>query len=194
MKAYYDLVFEGPRDIILGFVEGFIKGSKFEGEAMIIPHNDIEKQRGLKRVLKAVNMKDGETHLIGEQKLLAAISEAVSADKREIALKISSYAPIKSASFEFTMHAFSRKTADEINRVLSDNPNGVKITFSKREEKIWALKKSTGYSPGHEYEFHTSGNVRGNPAHAYKLYNKLKLYELIELGLFRLELGKSVLL
>jgi hypothetical protein len=193
LKTYYDLVLEGSRDVTRGFVEGFIKGSKFEGEAIIIPHNDIERRGGLKNVLKAVNLKDDETHLIGEQKLLAAISEAVSTDKREIALKIGSYAQIKSAFFEFTMHAFSRKTADEINQVFSDTPNGFKITFSKREEKIWALKKSTGYSPGHEYEFHTSGHVRGNPAHAYKLYNKLKLYELIELGLFRLELGEPIL-
>jgi len=193
LKTYYDLVIEGPQDMIKGFIAGFIKGSRLEGEAVIVPEENIEQRSGLEHILRIMRLKESQSHLVAEQGLFTAIMEAVSSEREKIALRVVSYAQIVSAFFDFTLKAFSRQTADDIRKMLADIPDGVEIEYSNWLEEIRPEAKGPeAYAPEHEYELHASGRVKGNPAGIFELYERLESNELIELGLIRLEHGEAI--
>ncbi len=192
MKTYYDLVLEGPEDVIKSFVEGFIKGSGLEGEAVIIPEGHIEKRSGLGQILKIIHLKESESHLVAEQRLFTAITEAVKTEKEKIAIKVVSYTQIISASFDFSFKAFSLQTAEEIKRALKDIPEDVKLEYSKWQEEIRPdAKEKEAYAPEHDYELHASGRVQGNPAHIFAFHERLEAIEMIEAGPIRLNHGET---
>jgi FtsZ-binding cell division protein ZapB len=194
LKTYYDLVLEGPEEVIMGFVAGFIKGRGLEGEAVIIPEGHIEKRSGLGQILKLMHLKESESHLVAEQRLCTAIREAVNSEKEKIAIKVVSYTEIISASFDFTLKAFSHRTAEEIKRALEDVPDDVKLEYSKWQEEIRPdAREKEAYAPEHDYELHASGFVQGNPALIFTLHEKLEAIEMIEAGPIRLHHGKTIL-
>ncbi len=195
MKTYYDLVLEGPEEVIKGFVAGFIKGSGLEGEAVIISEEHIGKRSGLGQILRAMHLKESESHLVVEQRLFTAIMDAVNAEKQKIPVRIISYAEIVSACFEFALKAFSRPTADEIKKNLTDVQDGVTVEYSKWQEEVRPdAKDKEAYAPEHEYELHASGRVHGTPAHVFALYERLEAIELIELEPIQLQHGETILL
>lgn len=194
MKTYYDLVLEGPEEVIKGFVAGFIKGSGLEGEAVIISEEHIGKRSGLEQILRAMRLKESESHLVVDQRLFTAIMDAVSTEKQKIPIKIISYTEIVSACFDFVMKAFSRQTADEIKKNLTDIKDGVTVEYSKWHEEVRPdAKDKEAYAPEHEYELHASGRVNGTPAHVFALYERLEAIELIDLEPIQLQHGKTIL-
>jgi len=179
--------------MIKGFIAGFIKGSRLEGEAVIVPEENIEQRSGLEHILRIMRLKESQSHLVAEQGLFTAIMEAVSSEREKIALRVVSYAQIVSAFFDFTLKAFSRQTADDIRKMLADIPDGVEIDYSNWLEEVRPEAKGTeAYAPEHEYELHASGRVKGTPAGIFELYERLESNELIELGLIQMERGDAI--
>jgi hypothetical protein len=193
LKSYYDVVIEGSEEHVRGFVEGLASFQNLDEETLIIPEDHIGKWTTLDYVRKILQLKKGAVHLIVENTLLNALTGAISSGKRPVSMKILSAKPIRGASFDFSLKAFSRDISEKIKKSVSNLPEGVQVKFSQWDEK--ARPESEGieaYAPEHGYELHASGHMQGPPEEVIRLYEKMETNEMFELDLIQLDYGDPI--
>lgn len=193
MKFYYDMVIEGSEEYVRGFVEGLASCHNLGEDAIIVPEDHIGKWTTLDHLKRVLQLKESAVHLILEKSLLSAFTEALSSGKGPVHLKILSAKPIRSASFDFSLKAFSKDTAEVIKQRVSNLPEGVQVKFSLwREEERPEAEGIEAYAPEHNYELHALGNMQGPPEKVIELHEKMESNELFELGHIQLEYGAPI--
>jgi hypothetical protein len=193
LKDYYDIVIEGSENHVRGFVEGIARCQNLDEDTVIIPEEHVGKWATLDYVKKILQLKESKVHLIVEKNLLTALIEAISSSKKPVPLKILSAKPLRAASFDFSLKAFSKSVAENIKQKVSSLPAGIEVNFSKWHEEVRPEDKGIeAYAPAHDYELHASGHVKGSPAEVIEFYERLETNELVELGLIQMEYGDPI--
>lgn len=193
MKEYHDVVIEGSEDHVRGYVEGLVTCQNLDEDTVIIPEDHVGKWATLDYVKKFLQLKEGKVHLIVEKALLTALIEAIASSKKPVPIKILSARPVRSASFNFSLKAFSKSVAENIKEIISGLPAGIEVKFSKWREDVRPEGKGIeAYTPEHDYELHALGHVQGSPAEVIRLYEKMEVNELIELDPVQLEYGDPI--
>lgn len=193
MKVYYDVVIEGSEDLVRGYVEGLASCQDLDEESIIIPEEHLEKRAVFHSLLKILQLKEDKIHLIVERTVWSALSDTISSGKKPAPFKILAAKPVRAASFDFSLRAFSRDIAERIKQKVSNPPEGIEVKFSKWQEEVRPGAKGVeAYTPEHDYELQASGSVTGPPAAVIELYERLETDELIELGMITMEYGDPI--
>lgn len=160
-KKYYEVVFEGHYNTILGFIEGFLVGTQKSW------HYFYSKKAGI--IAETLNevCEDWETfrsnihHFIIEKDFYS--QSLVLLKKRKSNPKINvkyvkSAKLIKNADFSFEFKSYSRKYWDRVSYLFNKIPDGLKLVNYKNEEKE---VRGKGKDKDDGYIFEGSGTVTG---------------------------------
>jgi len=187
-RKHYEIVIEGPFDLIRGFIIGFLEGRKVEGAIIFEREHHIKRESELEQLLRVIHVEEDRVHMIIEEAIYRLLCEALDNRKHMIKLKIISEREIVRAHFNFTYAAYAKRFGDELKNLFSKMPEGVQLEGYQPEEIERETKDSTaGYAPEHNYEIKAKGRVSG-PAHeVIDFYDKIEHNDWIGLKEIELE-------
>jgi len=187
-KKYYEIVIEGPFNLIQGFIIGFLEGRKIEGAIIFEREHHIKRESKLEQLLRVIHVEEDRAHMIIDEAIYRLLCEALNNRKHMIKLKVVSEREIIKAHFNFSYAAYAKQFGDELKNLFSKMPEGVQIEGYRPEEIERQIKESTvGYAPLHKYEIRAKGRVSG-PAHeVIDFYDKIEHNDWIELEEIELE-------
>jgi hypothetical protein len=181
---YYEVVCEGHHDFIKGFIRGLIAGRGIRGEAYFGDDLEIDDNNALTILARLAGMRGEHTVVIAEVQVYDMLMEIVASQGRVAGLRIVSVRRVKEAFFTFSIHTFSREIGKELDRILAEASSVLRIVppYAPREQEIPEGRGVEAYAPLHDYEFKAQGRISGEGAELFQCYEKLKRYEVVELG------------
>jgi hypothetical protein len=180
-KKPYEIVIEGPFDLIQGFIVGFLEGRRIEGAIIFERENHIKRESKLEQLLRAIHIEEDRVHLIIDEAIYRLLREALNNRKHMIKLKVVSEREIIKAHFNFSYAAYAKRFGDELKHLFSKLPAGVQLKDYKPEEIERQIKESTvGYAPLHKYEIRAKGRVGGPANKVIDFYDKIEHNDWIE--------------
>jgi hypothetical protein len=184
MKKYHEVVFEGSFDFMKGFILGFSEGRGIQGEAIFEVEHHIENERKFGQLLRLIGRKENQTNLIIGSGLLDIIREAIEKRNLRNDLKIVSVREITEAYFEFSYHAYSRKTGGVLKIFFGSLPPGLRIEKGDgpKETVNPEGKGIEAYAPLHEYEIEAKGEIHGPVKEVINFYGEAEHKDMVELG------------
>ena len=185
---YVEVVLEGSGDLIKGFVIGFLEGRGIRGKAVFEADDSAGEEGALDQLLRLVSLKEDRIHVIAQEGVHELLTEALQKCKKELPIRVVSVRRIRKASFDFRFHTYSKSAGRELKSLFQNLPEGLCLEgYQPREVLNPDAKGIEAYAPEHDYEIQAEGTVRGEPAKVTELYDRLKHYELVELGEIRME-------
>lgn len=183
-KTYYETVFEGKYDIIIGMLEGFLLGSGKKWEWYPSKDSCIEAETFTDIIREWSSLKTGLHHIILEADFVNALQESLKnrSDLHYLKMKYTRSArEIKSCSFRFSASAYARKYADEIKEIMATTPDGIFLDqYNPVEEIDETVKGAILYAPVHDYTFKCSGKAIGKFDDVILFRKKLTAHPLVE--------------
>jgi len=180
-KKYYEIVIEGPFDLIQGFIIGFLEGKKIEGAIIFEREHHVKRESKFEQLLRAIHIEEDRVHLIINEAIYQLLCEALNNRKHMIKLKVVSERKIIKAHFNFAYAAYAKRFGDELKNLFSTLPAGVRLEGYKPEEIERETKDSTdGYAPLHKYEIRAKGRVSGPANEVIDFYDKIEHNDWIE--------------
>ena len=180
-KKYYEIVIEGPFDLIKGFIIGFFEGRKIGGAIIFEREHHVKREDGLEHLLRAIHIEEDRVHILMSERTFRILDQALNNRKHMIKLKVVSEKEIVRAHFNFTYAAYAKRFSNELKELFSNLPEGVRLEGYQPDEIERETKDSTaGYAPLHKYEIKAKGRVNG-PAHeVIDFYGKIEHNDWIE--------------
>lgn len=185
-KKFYEAVFEGKYDTICGMMEGFLLGADREWDWFISKDTGIEAETFTEAFLEWASLRSKLHHVIIEEDFYNAITNACDRHKnmKFISNKyIKSAKIIKEASFEFEAKTYAKKYGLEIQEILRELPEHIKIIDFESDERT--DKDAEGielYAPEHHYEYKSTGTVTGQIKEIIDFREKLNEHPLVEVS------------
>jgi len=187
-KKYYEIVIEGPFDLIKGFIIGFFEGRKISGAIIFEQEHHVKQEDGLEHLLRAVHIEEDRVHILMSERTFRMLNQALNNRKHGVPLKIVSKKEIVRAHFNFTYAAYAKRFGDELKNLFGKLPQGVRLEGYQPEEIERETKDSTaGYAPLHKYEIKAKGRVSGPAKGVIDFYDRLEHNKLIEFEEIELE-------
>lgn len=177
------LILKGSHDFIKGFFFGFFEGKNIKNKPLFIENRHLRNNNDILNNVADFFSMEKKTHIIIEGNILSELDQILSDTSPNI--KIISAMPVNSANFRFHFKSYSRKIADELQQILKEIPDEIKIIYYKIQEHI----NSEKHSSTHKYELYASGSVEGEIKSVLELFYRLELYEIVELGPIKLEVN-----
>jgi len=187
-KTYFEVVIEGPHELIKGFALGFLAGRGIEGEAVFAREHHVKDSGKLHQLMRILSATEDQTRIIIGEGIGRALREAYEKRQSELAVKVVSIRPVIGARFNFRFKTFSKEFGEKLKTTFADLPPGVEIGGYEPEEVIRPKAKGVeAYAPLHDYEIKASGEVFGPAKEVIDFYDRIEHNELIELEEIRLE-------
>jgi hypothetical protein len=187
-KKYYEIVIEGPFDLIKGFIIGFFEGRKIGGAIIFEREHHVKREDGLEHLLRAIHVEEDRVHILMSERTFRMLDQALNNRKHGVPLKIVSKKEIVRAHFDFTYAAYAKRFGDELKNLFGKLPQGVRLEGYQPDEIERETKDSTaGYAPLHKYEIKAKGRVSGPAKGVIDFYDRLEHNKLIELEEIELE-------
>jgi hypothetical protein len=187
-KKYYEIVIEGPFDLIKGFIIGFFEGRKIGGAIIFEREHHVKREDGLEHLLRAIHVEEDRVHILMSERTFRMLDQALNNRKHGVPLKIVSKKEIVRAHFNFTYTAYAKRFGDELKNLFGKLPQGVRLEGYQPDEIERETKDSTaGYAPLHKYEIKAKGRVSGPAKGVIDFYDRLEHNKLIELEEIELE-------
>jgi len=179
-RSYHEIVVEGPFMLAKGFLVGFLAGTKSEGRYFFHRKAGIRRET-LKGFLKEFFELDNHVHLCLESALVDKFEEATYLYTKITDMKVVSTRIINSASFSFAYEFYNEDLAKKAKEMLSNLPEGVKITdYFPYEEKDIEGAGIESYAPLHEFTARGKGTVMGDFEGVIDLFLKIKRSDISE--------------
>ena len=180
-KKWYEIVMEGPFDLIKGFIIGFFEGRRIAGAIIFEREHHVKREERLEYLLRAIHVEEDRVHMIMGKRTFRILDQALNNRRHEIPMKIVSEREIIKAHFNFTYAAYAKRFGNELKALFNDLPAGIRLEGYQPEEIERQLKESTvGYAPLHKYEIRAKGRVSG-PAHeVIDFYDRIEHNDWIE--------------
>lgn len=192
-KKYYEVLIEGPFDLVKGFVLGFLQGRGIEGEAVFSAERHVKHGAGLGQLLRHLARRGDTSSIIIGEGFGLLLQEALGKAKDEMDLKILSVREITGSHFNFKFRTYSKKAGEALKTTFENPPAGVALECFELEENVRPESKGVeAYAPLHDYEIKGSGRAVGDAKAVIDFYDRIEHTELIELGEIVLEYGKAV--
>lgn len=181
-KKWYEIVIEGPFDLIKGFIIGFFEGRKIDGAIIFEREHYVKREDGLEHLLRAIHIEEDRVHILMNERTFRMLDQALNNRKHGVPLKVVSKKEIVRAHFNFTYAAYAKRFSDELKNLFGKLPQGVRLEGYQPEEIERETKDSTaGYAPLHKYEITAKGRVSGPAKGVIDFYDRLEHNALIEL-------------
>ena len=193
-KDYYEVVIEGHLDLAKGFVMGFLAGRGIEGSAFFDDACHIAGEDEAGPLLRLIHARDNVSTLIAGSGLCELLIAALNRHPQAIALKIRKARRVSSAAFACTFRTYSREVGDKLKEILSCVPEGVdgESAFELHEKIDPEGKGHEFFTPLHDYELAGKGRISGSVRGVLDLYERLKRFEVVELGELELTYGETL--
>ncbi|MDI9571285.1 MAG: hypothetical protein QM278_11345 [Pseudomonadota bacterium] len=188
---YYEVVLEGRRDYIDGFVHGLIAGRGGEGDVFFGKDLRIDEERPLEILGRLAGLRGEHTTLVVEKVVLDMLEEALGMGRREGPMRLVSARRIREASFTYAFVTFSRETGAALDAILSALPPGVFAAppYAPAYRETPEGQGVEAYAPLHDYEMKAAGRIRGECGGVCRCHELLSRHEVVELG--PMELGRT---
>lgn len=193
-KDYCEVVIEGQLDLAKGFVMGFLAGRGIEGSAFFDDACHISREDDAAGPLvRLLGARGSESTLIIGAGLYDLIAAALNRHPQAIALKILKARLVVNAAFTCEFRTYSREVGDRIKEMLSCVPEGVdgNSAFALHEKSDPEGKGIESYAPLHDYALTGKGRISGSVRGVLDLYQRLKRFEVVELGELKLTYGET---
>lgn len=181
-SSFY-LILNGSPNFIKGFFFGFFEGKNINNKPLFIEHRHLRNKNDIINNVADFFSLEKKTHIIIERNIMPELHRILSDALPNI--KVISAMPVDSATFKFHFKCFSRKIADELQQILKEIPDEIKIIYCKKHEHINPEK----HSSTHKYELYASGSVEGEIQSVLELFYRLEIYEIVELDAIHLEVN-----
>jgi len=193
-KDYCEVVIEGHLDLAKGFVMGFLAGRGIEGSAFFDETCHIAGDYETGPVLRLIHARDNVSTLIAGSGLCDLLIAALNRHPQAIALKIRKARRVLSAAFACTFRTYSREVGDKLKEILSCVPEGVdgESAFELHEKVDPEGKGHEMFTPLHDYELTGKGRISGSVRGVLDLYERLKRFEVVEVGELELTYGETL--
>lgn len=193
-KDYYDVVIEGHLDLAKGFVMGFLAGRGIEGGAFFDETCHIAGENEAGPLLRLISARDSLSTLIIGSGLYDLLAAALSRRPQVISLSIKQVRRVLSAAFTCQLRTYSREVGDKIKEILSCVPEGVdgESAFELHEKIDPEGKGHELFTPLHDYELAGKGRISGSVKGVLDLYQRLRRFEVAELGELELTFGETL--
>ena len=186
MKNYYEIVFEGHYNEIKGFLEGYKLGSKKPWQYFISENNNIQTETFAEILVEWISLKHKIHHIIIEEDFYKSIEEKLSEESPLSSIKknhLRSIKKVKDTSFTFECLTFGKKYGLEVQEILKNIPNTLKLNNYEKEENDLTGKENHKdldlYAPEHDYMFKCNGEIAGSIENLLDFHKKLKDHPLV---------------
>ncbi len=187
-KEYYEIVVEGPFDLIKGFVVGFLEGRGIQGEAIFGEDHHVENEGRFGQLMRLIGIKGDRVHLIVGEGFMNILKEGIERRGHELALKIVSEKKIIQASFGFRYKAYKKDLGEQLISLFGDPPVGLSVAdYESKETLLPEGKGVEAYAPLHEYEVNGSGRIYGSIKDVIGFYGTVEHRSMVELDAIKLE-------
>ena len=193
-KDYYEVVIEGHLELAKGFVMGFLAGRGIEGSAFFDDTCHIAGDYETGPLLRLIHARDNVSTLIAGSGLCDLLIAALNRHPQAVALKIRKARRVLSAAFACTYRTYSREAGEKIKEILSCVPEGVdgESAFEMHEKVDPEGKGHEMFTPLHDYELAGKGRISGSVRGVLDLYERLKRFEVVEVGELELTYGETL--
>jgi hypothetical protein len=192
-RQWYEIVIEGPFDLIKGFIVGFFEGRRISGAIIFEREHHVKREGEIEHLLRAIHIEEDRVHMIMGKRTFRILDQALNKRKHEIPLKVVSEKEIVRAHFNFTYAAYAKRFGADLKNLFSQLPEGVRLEGYQPEEIKREEKESTaGYAPLHKYEIKAKGRVTGLTGQVIDFYDRLEHNALIEFEEIELEFQDSL--
>ncbi len=193
-KDYCEVVIEGHLDLAKGFVMGFLAGRGIEGSAFFDETCHIAGDYETGPILRLIHARDNVSTLIAGSGLCDLLIAALNRHPQAIALKIRKARRVLSAAFACTFRTYSREAGEKIKEILNCVPEGVdgESAFEMHEKLDPEGKGHEMFTPLHDYELAGKGRISGSVRGVLDLYERLKRFEVVEVGELELTYGETL--
>ena len=175
-KKYLEVVLEGHEKAIQGLLEGFALGTSTECHYYFSKDWGIKTETFMEAVLEWISLKAKLHHVIMNEDMFKSLEDAIkSSNNLSVTDKntVKSSKEIKGASFTFDAVTYGKKYGEEIKKMLSNTPNGIKLeNYNPKEEIQEDAKGVEMYAPDHDYVFEAKGTISGD-VHAVIEFRKI---------------------
>ncbi len=190
MSKYYEVIFEGDKEIIFGFLSGYTLGSGKKTFFDISDNVEVKGESLSMSIKEWLSLKNHAHHAIMEESFFQAVDSALKQNNilKDMGLSgIQSYREIVSGVFEFNATTYGRKYANEIKQIVENLPTTLKLEgYAPKEEVDKDGKGVELYSPDHEYSFTAEGKISGEIKDVIHIQKKMDEHPLIEAGKIQL--------
>jgi len=189
MKAYCEVIVEGPFDLIKGFVIGFLEGSGIQGIAIFEEEHHVENEGRFGQLMRLIHVRGNRVHLIVGAGFHNLLSDALNNRQDNLNIRIVSVKEITNARFDFSYKAFARLFGEKLKDLFGHLPPGLTMSadYAPREKILPEGKGVEAYAPLHEYEIQATGSVTGPVKEVIDFYGQVEHEQLVELGSIKLE-------
>jgi len=180
-KKYYEMVLDGPDDLIKGYLLGFLNEKGLEGEIVFERELHMKKETALDHIVRVIYDEDRFRIMIEENAGRQIIDSL--ANEKNLDIRVVSFRRITGAEFRVEFRVFSREMGIEYRKIFASLPEGVELPEYRREEKIHPDAKGIeAYAPEHEYELKAEGIVRGRAREVLDFYDRIEHLPFIKLS------------
>lgn len=176
-------VVKGDREIVRGFVHGFVWGARDPQGVFCEAELDLERE-SLASLLKI----GPHQRLLVRANLADRLSEAMVKAHPELHLELKERRPISELSFEAQARVFSPELAEEIKRrFFTELPPGVKVAHKKEQQAKDNTAKGTElYAPVHHFEYRAVCTFTGPVEAVLPFHRELSTLDFVEVEPIRI--------
>lgn len=178
--SFYEVVFRGKPKVVRAFMAGLILGADKDAQIIYSYEMGIHHEGKVEKLAEMVGIRADDVHVIVDgdiSKLLKKLARTIAANT---GLEITSHRHIRSASMDFSFHAFARKYDDDITALLNGLPQGLKLVGYKHNVAVDPTAKGVeAYAVAHDFESSGKGSVSGPIDSLVAFKQTLKDYPLV---------------
>ena len=188
--TYHELSFQGPRDLVHGYLAGLAAGSGC-ASTPVFAHEAGVARPGLGAKLKEmIGAHHQACRVILDGELRALLKRAAKRMQAETGLAILSDRRIRRATCRYRFHACAVKYGVEIQDLLAALPAGLKLVDRRAVEKHDPRARGVeAYTPAHDYEIEGAGTVVGRFDLVSEARRRLAAHPLVNVDEIELDLG-----
>jgi hypothetical protein len=176
MSGYVEAVFEGHKEYIHGFLDGFLcakgtgKGFYFNSDC------GVKAETLSERLREIASLENKYHHVLLAKELWQALPTA-----EPCGIKAASVKAIKRGFFSFDIATASREEALAVKKVMDGKPAQVQLIDFKELQEIQDDAKGVElYTPVHEYQYEASGIFSGDIVELINLKKGLSDHNIVQ--------------
>jgi len=182
-ERYHEMVIEGPRGRLHGFIEGYLGGRGIDKPVIDAEREGINCQPFLERISDLLHPTSEVLHLLVPEDVAPVLRKALEKEAPpDLHAVIKAERVIVGARFAFSFAIYSREHAARVKERFTQLPEGVRLTpdthFEEKEHP--ASSGVEVYAPVHDFSFTGKGTVTGDVEGVLELFQFCRDEDLIE--------------
>jgi hypothetical protein len=189
-ESFYEVILQGSPKVVRGFLAGLDLGAGQHGTIIYnydagIFHEDLRE-----KVSEWMHLRTADCHAVVDAGL-ARLIRKLEQDIRDLTgLELIACRHVRTATLAFRYTAYARRYHEQIEALLRELPEGLKLKdFDHDVREDPGAKGTEVYTPAHDFEAHGEGKIVGRIDLLVDYRERMKQQPLIEIDEIRLRLA-----